>query len=93
MEPGHEWCPPQRSIFRPAFFNVFINDTDSGIEHTLSKFAEGTKLRGAVDTTEGREAIQRDFNRPEKRAHTNLTRLNKAKCNKLHHSQGNSNHE
>ena len=44
---------PQRSVL----FNVFVGEVDSGIECTLSKFADDTKLSSAADVLEGRDAI------------------------------------
>ncbi|PKU29646.1 rna-directed dna polymerase from mobile element jockey-like [Limosa lapponica baueri] len=84
---------PQGLLLGQVLFNIFVGDMDSGIEYSLSKFPDDTKLCGVVNMLEGRDTIQRDLDRLETWACVNLMKFNQGKCKILHLGHGNPKHK
>ena len=57
---------PQGSVLGLVLFYIFVGDMDRGIECTLSKFVDKTKLSDTDETLEGSDAIQKDLDRLER---------------------------
>jgi len=70
-----------RGRYRDRCCNIF--------ECNFNKSANDTKLCGAVNALEGRDAIQGHLGRLERWACANLMKFNKAKCKVLHGGPGN----
>lgn len=77
---GKQW-----SVLGLAPFNTFVSGKESGTEHVLSKFTGDSKLCGAIDTLQRRDASQGDLDRFEG---LNM-KFTKAKCTVLHLGQSN----
>ena len=68
----------------PLLFLIYINDLDGGIESSLVKFADDTKLGGLANSLESTKVIQKDLEIIQKWPETWQIKFNIAKCKVLH---------
>lgn len=75
---------PYGSALWTALFDIFINNLDQGIKHTLSQFADNITQGGSVDLLEDRKILQRDLDRLDLWTEANCMRFSKVKCQVFH---------
>lgn len=63
---------PQGSLLGLTVFSIFVSDADGGAECSLIEFPEDTKPWGTDNALGGRDGIQGDLDRLERRGHANL---------------------
>jgi len=79
----------QNSVTETILSCIFINYGESGIDCTLRKFVDSTKLNGTVAMLERKYFIQRDLNRLVEWVYVYLINFSELKHKVLHLSQSN----
>ena len=81
---------PQGSVLGPLLFLIYINDIDLGIQSTISKFADDTKIFNNTETLDGNIAIQKDIDKLHAWSDKWEMDFNLKKCKSLHIGHNNT---
>ena len=95
MEISYKWCPSNWSVLGPMLFHIFVTDIDSGIECTVSKFTDDTKLCDMWCSWHIWETgyLLDSLDMLKWWAQENLMRFNKSKSKVLHLGHGNPHYQ
>ena len=93
-----DWRPvtsgvPQGSVLGLVLFLVFIDDIDDGVNNSILKFADDTKLFGVVNNLEQHDVLQQDLQRLVDWSNRWLMEFNAAKCTVIHVGRNNQRYE
>lgn len=75
---------PQGSMLGPILFTIFINDIHQGVQNTIKKFADDTKLMGNVGTDREVNTIREESKRLYDWAEVWQMKFNAKKCKVMH---------
>ena len=85
---------PQGSVLRPSLFIIiYINDLDNGVKSKLSKFVDGAKLGGKVDSRGDGDQIQESIDTCIHWAKDWQMQFNLSKCKVLGMRKNNENRD
>ncbi len=92
------WSPvtsgvPQGSVLGPILFIIYINDLDVGLNNTVSKFADDTKIGNAIVTEDDRAKLQEDLNKIAEWSEKWQMPFNVSKCQMLQVGHSNKKYE
>ena len=79
------------SVLGPLLFVTYMNDLDDGVENWRSKYADDTKIGGAVDNEVDFQSLQRDLGHLEEWAERWQMEFNADKCEVQHLGRPNQN--
>jgi hypothetical protein len=75
---------PQGSVLGPVLFLIYINDLDNGVRNWILKFADDTKIFGAVDSDGNRKGLQEDLDNLVRWSEEWQMLFNTSKCKVMH---------
>ena len=75
---------PQGSVLGPILFLIYINDLDNGVKNWILKFADDTKIFGAVNNDTDRSVLQKDLDNLLMWAEECQMMFNMLKCKVMH---------
>ena len=75
---------PQGSVLGPVLFLIYINDIDNGLNNTISKFADDTKIASSVISESDKKKLQDDLQKISNWSEKWEMPFNINKCQILH---------